>query len=56
MAYREIISKIFNYNDTLSVEDYKNISKGFQKADNFAGVISVGYIAFIESYILWRTP
>lgn len=30
--YRKLISKISDYNDTLSEEDYKNISKDFQEA------------------------
>ncbi len=71
--YRTIISKISAYNNTLDEENYKQISKDFQKARTliagaiddiyadmtlevikkayFSGVISCGYIGFVEEYI-----
>ncbi len=71
--YRTIISKISAYNDTLSEEEYKQLSKDFSEAGDLvvygiddiyadmtfevikkaylSGVISVGYIGFIDKYI-----
>ncbi|MBQ3566648.1 MAG: hypothetical protein IJA12_05660 [Oscillospiraceae bacterium] len=71
--YKKILSKISQYGDTLSKEDYTQISKDFQNLNRwfthitddmyvdmtfeaikkayFCGVISCGYVDFIEKYM-----